>query len=229
MRRGLARRRGKPRLFLSAPSGLGAFFSDAAPKPRPAPAPLRSLKPLLPSLFLSSYLPLARFRFSALFHVLSLASSFFFFFSFPAAASPPPAFSFSPRAPASFIPAKKRGKERKKGRKKAGRPSLPQNKFFAPGAHDPAPKKRPEPARWRSICPKQRPPRRVGALTQALGGRGLTRFGAGAAACGFCAAAVEIEKPALIMGSWQGCGPCPGFGQIGAIAESQQNSCRGPH
>ena len=167
MRGGHARRRGKPRLFLSAPLGSWVLFSEAAPRPRPASAPLRPPTPL--PLFLSS--ARSRFLFSALLHGLSLPS-FFSSFSSSYRFRPPLlllSFSFSSSAPVSWHCREKRntGKEEKNGRKSAG-PCSVKNKLFAPGPLDPD--QRSGRRRRVSSFAQSKAARRVGRPSPSLGG-----------------------------------------------------------
>ena len=173
MRGGHARRRGKPRLFLSAPLGSWVLFSEAAPRPRPASAPLRPPTPL--PLFLSSSLPLFRAQSLSLFGLASRSlSSLFFFFvfvflSFPAAASSPLLFLFVERARFLALPRKKKhGKGRKKMEEKAPGPALSKINC-SPRGRSIRLKEAAGAGAFRALR-KAKPPRRVGRPSPSLGG-----------------------------------------------------------
>ena len=167
MRGGHARRRGKPRLFLSAPLGSWVLFSEAAPRPRPASAPLRPPTPL--PLFLSS--ARSRFLFSALLHGLSLPS-FFSSFSSSYRFRPPLlllSFSFSSSAPVSWHCREKRntGKEEKMEEKAPG-PALSKINC-SPRGRSIRLKEAAGAGAFRALR-KAKPPRRVGRPSPSLGG-----------------------------------------------------------
>ena len=181
MRRGHARGRGKPRLFLSAPRGSRAFFREAAPRPRLASALLgaRTFLPPLRRLPLSSSFPLflfsrlslslfgiaSRSRFSLCFFLLFLLLLFLLllvsgrrFFS--------RHFLFVARARFCIAAKKKRGKGRKNGRKSAGASPVKIN--CSPRGRSIRPKAAAGAGAFRALR-KAKPPRGLAAHPQAPG------------------------------------------------------------
>lgn len=218
---------GNPAFFCLRRSARG-FYSA---KRRPGPARLRRLC-VLRRLFLSSSLPLAvAFSFRPCFTV-SLFPLFFLrfrlliasgrrFFSSP--------FPFRRARPFLGIAAKKETRERKKKmEEKAPGPALSKINC-SPRGRSIRIKEAAGAGAFRALR-KAKPRDVLAAHPQALGAARLDAvWGVSTPRADFAPPQLKSKNPPSLWAHGQGCGPCPSFGQIGSIAESQQNSCRGPH
>lgn len=227
MRGGHARRRGKtPPFFVCAARLVGFIQRSGAPAPPGFGASASSDA--------SSSLPLFRAQSLSLFGLASrfLSSLFFSSSSSSYRFRPPlllPSFSFSSSAPVSWHCREKRntGKEEKMEEKAPG-PALSKINCSLRGRSIRL-KEAAGAGAFRALR-KAKPRDGLAAHTQALGAARLDAvWGVSTPRADFAPPQLKSKNPPSLWAHGQGCGPCPSFGQIGSIAESQQNSCRGPH